>query len=191
MEIRSFLAFVMPKEIKGVLKRVSGEMIKCPLNVRWVKVNHTHLTVIFIGNISTDYLDDLNETVRDICQLFGPFRIALKGVGVFPGKRSPRVLWIGLDGDIERMSHFRNTLQKHLKPFGIREDKRRFRPHLTLGRFQKNAESSALLGELLLKYENITSPACTLKELSLFKSDLKPSGAVYTRLNSWSLAGPD
>ncbi len=189
MEIRSFLAFELPEEIKGIVTRVSSEMKKSPLDVRWVKVNNIHLTVIFIGNISEDHLDGMDTVVRDVCHDHRPFHISLKGAGVFSSRRNPRVLWIGLDGDIERMSFFRNALQKNLRPFGIKEEKRRFNPHLTLGRFRKGAKSGAHLDALLLKYRDLTSPVRPLSELVLFKSDLKTGGAVYTKLNAWPLVG--
>ncbi len=187
MEVRSFLAFELPEEIKGIISRVSGEMKKSPLNARWVKPGNIHLTVIFIGNILTDMLDDMGNHVSDVCSNYGPFKISVNGTGVFSNRQNPRVLWVGLDGEIDRMADFKNILQKRLKPFGIKEEKRRFNPHLTLGRFRKGAKSDAHLDDLLLKYKSLTSKACMLRELVLFKSDLKPSGAVYTKLNSWPL----
>lgn len=189
MEIRSFLAFELPEDIKGIVSRVSGEMKKSPLDVRWVNVDNIHLTVIFIGNISEDRLADMDRGIKDVCHYYGPFDISLSGAGVFSSRRNPRVLWIGLAGDIERMSLFRNSLQESLEPFGIKVEKRRFNPHLTLGRFRKGAKSGVHLDKILLEYRNLNSPGQPISELVLFKSDLKPSGAVYTKLNEWPLAG--
>ncbi len=189
MKVRSFLAFELPLEIKDIISRVSHEMRRSHLDIRWVKVENIHLTVVFIGNISTDHLGDMGAAVKKVCQTYEPFSISLKGAGVFAGRRNPRVLWIGLNGDLERMSYFRDALQEQLKPYGVEEEKRRFNPHLTLGRFRKGAKSSAHLAELLSGYEDLASPMCTLHELILFKSDLRPSGAVYTNLDSWPLVG--
>lgn len=189
MEMRSFLAFELPEPIKDVVSRVSGEMKKTPLDVRWVKVDNIHLTIVFMGSIRADLPDHMGPLIGKICRNFGPFPISLKGVGVFSNRRNPRVLWIGLDGDTERMSRFRDAMQKDLEPFGIKEEKKRFNPHLTLGRFRKGAKTGAPLDAILEKYNDLTSPACLLSELILFKSDLKPGGAVYTRLNTWPLTG--
>jgi len=190
MEIRSFLAFELPEQIKDTVSRVSGEIKKTHLDVRWVKVDNIHLTVVFMGSIQRDLLDHMGPLMGKICRNFGPFHISLKGVGVFSNRRNPRVLWIGLDGDMERMSRFRDALQKDLEPFGIKEEKKRFNPHLTLGRFRKGAKTGAPLDAILEKYEDLTSPTGLLSELILFKSDLKPGGAVYTKLNAWPLIGP-
>ncbi|HEX9910565.1 MAG TPA: 2'-5' RNA ligase family protein, partial [Desulfatiglandales bacterium] len=75
-----------------------------------------------------------------------------------------------------------------LSPFGIKEEERAFRPHLTLGRFKKPGKRQTELEQLLATYRDLASPACTLGELVLFRSDLKPGGAVYTKMLSWPLA---
>ena len=93
-----------------------------------------------------------------------------------------------LDGDMGRLTAFRDTIQKHLAPFGVKEEKRPFKPHLTLGRFRKKPNQPDL-DEALSRWQDLSSQACDLKELILFKSDLMPSGAVHTRLNTWSLTG--
>jgi 2'-5' RNA ligase len=87
------------------------------------------------------------------------------------------------------MTCFRDALQKHLKPFGIKREKRPFRPHLTIGRFRKGARPGTPLDELLSKYQELTSPVCALKGLTFFRSDLKPGGALYSELKTWPLVG--
>lgn len=189
MKIRSFLAFELPLEIKNIVARVSGELRQSTLNPRWVKVDNIHLTVVFMGSIETEDTPAITRVVREVCQTYGPFDISLKGIGCFPNRRSPRVLWLGLDGDLEPMSEFRDALQGHLKGFGIKEEKRKFKPHLTLARFRKPKKMDAKEDQFLSNYEDISSAVCSLKELILFKSDLKPTGAVYTKVESWPLTG--
>ena len=189
MEIRSFLAFELPLDIKRIVARVSGEIRKSTLNVRWAEVDNIHLTVVFMGNIRTEEIKAIEEASKKACLKHAPFDISVKGMGSFPNKRNPRVIWLGLNGDLERMSYFRNALQKALKPFGIKEEKRRFTPHLTLGRFRKSNRAYFQLDEFILRYKDLESPVRSLKELILFQSDLKPGGAVYTKLESWPLSG--
>jgi 2'-5' RNA ligase len=189
MEIRSFLAFELPVDIKKTVKRVTGEIRDSGLDARWVKAENIHLTIVFLGNVKTEEIDSVEEKVRNVCPEYGSFDIALKGVGCFPNLRRPRVLWLGFDGEIERMSHFREDLQRALKAFGIKEEKRPFKPHLTLGRFRSTRKMGSKLEELLSEYAALESPVESLNELNLFKSDLKPGGAVYTKLRSWPLSG--
>ncbi len=191
MEIRSFLAFELPSEIMGVISHASGDMKNTPLNVRWLKPGNIHLTMVFMGNVPRGHLEPIGRATADICRRYGPFSVFLDGTGVFGSRRNPRVLWAGLNGDLERMSRFRDELQKDLAPFGIKQERRRFKPHLTFGKFRKGARTGSDLDELLSRYQDLASPACALNELVLFKSDLKPGGAVYTRLNAWPLSGRD
>lgn len=189
MEIRSFLAFELPSEIKHIISQVWDDLKRSPLNVRWVKKDNIHLTVIFLGQIDQDRLMALGEEAKKVCMAYGPFQVSLKGIGCFPNRRNPRVLWIGLDGHLERMNHFRDALQKSLKTFGIKEEKRTFQPHLTLGRFKKFNKMDSQLDECLLRYKDLSSSVFTLDDLTLFKSDLKPTGSEYTKLQSWPLLG--
>jgi 2'-5' RNA ligase len=189
MEIRSFLAFELPPYIKKNVAQVSGEIQKSGLNVRWIKVDNIHLTVVFMGNMDSEVLKAIGDDMMKVCARYGAFHISLNGMGFFPNRRRPRVIWLGLDGDLERMSHFRDDLQKQVIPFGVKEEKRPFKPHLTLGRFRKSRQTEIQLDEFLMKYGDLKSPVCPLDELILFKSDLKPGGALYTKLASWPLSG--
>jgi 2'-5' RNA ligase len=189
MKIRSFLAFELPPEIKNMVARVSEELRQSTLSARWVKVDNIHLTVVFMGNIETEDIPAIAQGVKEVCEAFGPFDLSLKGVGCFPNRRNPRVLWLGLDGDLEPMSDFRDALQGHLTGFGIKEERRKFKPHLTLGRFRKPKKMDSKEDQLLSKYEDLSSSVCSLKELILFKSELKPTGAVYTKVEAWPLTG--
>lgn len=187
--IRSFLAFELPREIRGVIDTVYDELVNSPLDVRWVRPGNIHLTVIFLGNVNQDQVTPLGEKVHAVCMKYGPFEIRLKGLGIFGTLRNPRVLWAGVEGDVERMGFFRNALQKHMISFGAKEEKRTFRPHLTLGRFRKGARGGDLLQGILSRHKEVNSPLCRLEELTLFKSDLRPEGARYTKLQTWPLVG--
>ena len=189
MEIRSFLAFELPGEIRDVVSLVSGEMRKSPMDVRWVRPERIHLTLVFLGYMKAEDLASLGETVEKVCRRFAPFHMAVKGAGFFGSKRYPRVLWIRLDGDSRQMSYFRDALQEKLIPYGIKTETRPFRPHLTLGRFRKGARPATNLDEFLEKYQDLTSPTGILRELVLFRSDLRPDGAIYTKINGWPLLG--
>jgi 2'-5' RNA ligase len=189
MEIRSFLAFELPADIREIVSDVSRVARSFPLDVRWVKVDNIHLTVVFMGGVPSDQLKGVGDRVREVCLNWAPFDVSINGLGLFGNSRRPRVVWIGLKGNVSRLSGFRDALQSCLIPFGIKQEKRPFRPHLTLGRFRKGVGDQKHLRSLLSRYEDLTSPVCFLNELVLFKSELKPGGAVYTRLDAWPLTG--
>ena len=189
MEIRSFLAFELPLEIKEVVAHAYQCMRKTSLDARWVKPENMHLTVVFMGNVPNERLESIAEAVGEVCREFGPFEIQIDGTGVFSSRRYPRVLWIGLAGDLERMSLFRDGLQMNLAPFGINQEVRRYKPHLTIGRFRKGFRAGPQLDEILANYQDLSSDVSTVDELAMFRSDLKAGGAVYSKLQGWHLSG--
>ena len=189
MDIRSFLAFELPPEMKNTISGVYEKVRTSRLAVRWVRPESIHITVVFMGNVREEDLPRIGNEAGEAGSDFAPFHASLKGMGCFPGCRNPRVIWVGLEGEIERMSSLRDDLQNRLIPFGITPEKRGFKPHLTLGRFKKPSREEGEIGILMDRYQDLTSPVCSLHELVLFKSDLKPGGAVYTKMLSFPLSG--
>ena len=99
------------------------------------------------------------------------------------------MFWVGLEGETVRMGCFRDDLQGRLKPFGLKEDKKVFRPHLTLARFRRAERCDSPLNDIISRYKDFRRPDFTLDELVFFKSELKRDGAVYTRLRTYGLKG--
>jgi len=187
MAIRSFLAFELPPEIKEQVRQVSEQLKRSKMDVRWVKPDNIHLTIVFLGDVREGDISAIAREIEQVCCGFHPFEIYLKGLGLFPDRRRPRVLWAGYDGDIERMSSLRDVLHERLIPFEIRSEKRQFKPHLTLGRFRNPGKGNTQLEETLNLHDGLLSPSCQVSELVLFKSELRPQGPEYTRLEAWPL----
>ena len=187
MGIRSFLAFELPGEIREQIRAISKELTKIILPVRWVKVDNIHLTILFLGSVDEDTIGDIKEKVNVAVKEFSAFKTKLNAVGAFPHWKRPRVIWIGLNGDIGRLSNLRNELQEELKVLGFIPEKRPFRPHLTLGRFKGPIDRDEDMKWILDRYRDINSDLYQLNELILYKSDLKPDGPVYTKMATWPL----
>ena len=187
MAIRSFLAFELPHDVREKVTKISGEVKITGLNARWIKPGNIHLTVIFMGNMDEKDIPDIISAIDNVTCGYKTFDISLGGMGLFPDIRRPRVIWLGLNGDIDRLSSLRDDLQKPLESFGIKQEKRPFKPHLTLGRFRKPVKDRALLKKVIEEYRDIREPEGKLQELVLFKSELNPGGAVYTLIHSWPL----
>ncbi len=189
MGIRSFLAFELPEEIDKIVARTSAEMRRHGLDVRWVRPANIHLTIVFMGDVDPERFNAIEAALDPVCRGHKPFWVALKGTGVFPNKRRPNVVWIGLAGDVEEMSQFRDALQDQLTFFGVQKEARPFKPHLTLGRFRRGSAPGEGLDRALSSFADLESPVCALEGLTLFRSDLKPEGPIYTRLKQWALEG--
>ena len=113
--------------------------------------------------------------------------LGVEGVGVFPSRRKARVVWLGLAGDLAGLEQLQKDVEIAAAAFGFSKEKRPFKPHLTIGRVRSGRKREELLAEL----DSIQPRPLefTAREIILFKSDLKPSGAVYTALKQLPLAG--
>jgi len=188
MSIRAFLAFELPPDIKEQVRQVSEELKRSKMDVRWVKPDNIHLTIVFLGNVREGDISAMAREIEQVSCGFHPFEIYMKGIGIFPDMRRPRVLWAGYAGDIERMAMLRDVLHERLAPFEIKEEKRQFRPHLTIGRFRNPGRRNPMLDNVIKQHEGLSSRAFQVSELVLFKSELRPQGPEYTKLDSWAMS---
>ncbi len=188
MGIRSFLAFELPGDIKSEVARISANGQKSGLDAGWVKPANIHLTMLFLGDMAERDMPAIISSIDNGLKGTPPIEISLSGMGLFPDIKRPRVMWLGLNGDKERLSALRDRLQSPLELFGVEQEKRPFTPHLTLARFRRPVKDGTLLKGLIDKYSDITGPQGRLDELVLFKSELRQGGSVYTRIHAWPLA---
>jgi 2'-5' RNA ligase len=189
MEIRSFLAFDLSAEMRDSVFRLSSELKPLLPRARWVPAENIHLTIVFLGEVPESSIEGIAGVAKNVCDRYGAFDMALRGIGVFSGIRNPRVLWIGLQTDLERISYFRNALQRELRAFGVRQETRPFRPHLTVCRFRKGAGGGEPLAKILREYKEFSTSFSRIETLFLFKSELTPKGSIYTELAQWPLSG--
>lgn len=187
MGIRSFLAFDLSVDIKKKIETISDEIKKSNLPVRWIKPENIHITLVFLGDVKENLIGDIKGKVENAVNKKISYKVWLEGLGVFPHVKRPRVIWVGLGGDIDRLSDLRDNIQSELSSLGFVPERRQFRPHLTIGRFKKETKGIFDVKKILERHYDITSDAYCLKELILFKSDLRPNGAEYTKIYSWLL----
>ena len=179
--IRSFIAFALPDDIKSALGRVQEGLQSSGLKAKWVRLQGIHLTLKFLGNIEFDQIDAVAAKMDRAVRGFGPLLLGAKGVGVFPNVRRPRVIWAGLDGDLEQLGNLQRNLDAALSEIGFAREKRSFKGHLTMGRF-KGRMDSRRVAQALEKFAGFETQTFTAQHLILFKSQLESTGAVYSQL---------
>ena len=168
------------------LHEVQQDLKQLKIRARWVRPENIHLTLKFLGDINPDDLDTVGAAMTDAAIEFSPVTLAVGGVGVFPGIKRPRVIWAGLGGDIRSLFGLQNRLAEKLSDAGFPKDKRSFKAHLTLGRIKK-PPSPAAIRQMIAEHATLSSDEFTCSQVILFKSDLKPSGAVYSKLKQTNL----
>ncbi len=179
--IRSFLAIEMNQAIIENIVNIQTDLKKDITLIKWVRPQNMHLTLIFFGNIGLKDVDRINDTILDSVSSMRPFYIKLKSIGVFPNPSRPRVLWIGVDDGYKDLESLYNNIIGPLKGIGFKPENRDFHPHLTLGRFKSNRMEN-IINNYLEKYKDFEFGEKFVDRIALFKSELRSSGAVYTKL---------
>jgi|SRR5687767_2514126 len=161
--LRAFISLpVAPKVVRAIVKFQEG--IK-GADVRWTPREQIHLTLKFLGNISSAEVERLKVALEGVMQ---PLRLRAEGVGGFPSRRQARVIWVGLTGDIDTLKALHAAVEEVV---GQKEN-RPFRPHLTIGRARKPYR----VGD----WENLQFGEWEVRELQLMQSKLSPKGATHT-----------
>ncbi|MBI4697762.1 MAG: RNA 2',3'-cyclic phosphodiesterase [Nitrospirae bacterium] len=133
--MRSFIAIELPEAVRYALSGIEEELKKSRADVRWVKPENIHLTLKFLGDVEEKNTEKITEILKDICRRFKPFALEIKGMGVFPHPRSPRVLWTGMDIS-DTLENLQKEIEDAMTSLGFEREDRRFTAHLTLGRFR-------------------------------------------------------
>jgi len=183
--IRAFIAIEMSPEIheklEDVITQVKDKLKGLP--VRWVQAKNIHLTLKFLGDVSVSNLQALKESLD--AETLGrlPFEISVGGLGVFPSYHRPRVIWVGIDAPQELFS-LQRRIELEAENLGYAHEEQKFSPHLTLGRLAHHASTyeAHQIGEILESIKVETLGKVLVQRVDLYKSDLQPSGAVYTCL---------
>lgn len=191
-QIRTFIAIELEEAVLDGLAQVQEQLKEDGATrvVRWVRPGGIHLTLKFLGNVPAQRIDGIGQALKRACTGFGPFTLTFGGLGCFPSARRPRVVWVGVQGDTETLARLQEAIEEEVAPLGFPTEKRGFSPHLTLGRVKKASTSEQRqLGELIRRTEVGLVGQMTVRAVNLMRSDLKPSGAVYTPLLSVALEG--
>jgi 2'-5' RNA ligase len=185
--IRAFIPIEIPDEIRSRLGQVTDQLNEnVPTkSVRWVPSQNVHLTLKFLGDVSEANYEVLIHLLETQAKLHTPFDISVGGLGAYPTEKRPRVIWVGIQADQE-LFELQRGIDAETTRLGYGSEDREYSPHLTIGRISRNAsaEDVRLVGSALGKLDLGFLGVSRVSHLHLYKSDLKPGGAVYTRLFS-------
>lgn len=180
-KIRSFIAIDLPASVLEVISKTQERLRKVGLGIRWARPEGIHLTLKFLGDIEKGDVEKIREAMGRAVEGASSFSLRGEGLGVFPDFDRPRVVWVGLSGDVHRLQALQRSLDVQLQELGFPGEKRPFKGHLTLGR-AKGRLNGTQLRRALQRFEDFATEVFMAQALTLFQSDLRPDGAVYTKL---------
>ncbi|HET9943099.1 MAG TPA: RNA 2',3'-cyclic phosphodiesterase [Terriglobia bacterium] len=180
--MRVFIAIDVPNEIRGRLAEMQERLRPASSKARWVAPDSIHITLKFIGEIAEERRQDIDNALTGLT--WKPLGVAVRGIGFFPGNRSPRVLWAGVE--CPTMEGLANEVDTRLVAAGFDSEKRAFRAHLTLARTKESRLETTLV-KTAEPFEATEFGAFQADRFHLYQSTMKPGGSVYTKLKEYPL----
>ena len=189
--IRSFIAIELPEEVKRELSQLSRELGKAKYPfVKWVDTGNIHLTLKFLGNIPPAQVAKITGAMKGAVRGKSPFQLEISRLGAFPGVNQPRVIWVGVGGETDRLLELQQDIDSRLVPLGFVPEKQPFVPHLTIARVRENASTDdrKALGRLLASTGFDSQGRIAVDSVKLMRSQLTPEGPIYSLLSAVALA---
>jgi len=180
MALRCFIAIEIPEEIRRAIVSGTDSLKKSGADVKWVSPENIHITLQFLGETEEGRIPLIKEALGEILLSYSPFYIKIADIGCFPDTRRPRVIWVGTE-ESQPVINLHGDIAKEMGRLGYQEEERNFTPHLTIGRVKSNKNA----GELIRNMDKLKAASFSgfeVKNITLMKSVLKPSGAVYQSL---------
>ena len=188
--LRLFVAIELPGEVREALGRLQHELQRRGLEkLRWVRPEGIHLTLKFLGATPVEKVPAIEEALRDAVEGTGSHELALGKLGTFGGSR-PRVVWVDLTGDLNAIRDLQDRTEMALNPLGFEREARGWSPHVTLARVSPESVRE-VAGVIAPAMSAVRAPSGVIpvREVSLMRSTLRPSGAVYERVAAFPLGG--
>ncbi len=185
-QVRTFIAIELGegehRALGKLQEQLKGE--RAAKYVRWVAPDNIHLTLKFLGGVEGGMIPAVERALVDACSGITPFHLTLGGLGAFPNTRRPNVIWVGIGGDVEKTTRLAEQIDGACQSLGFAREARPFSPHLTLGRVKRDSRPAdqQYVGEMIAKTKVGQLSEFDVTTVTLMKSDLRPTGSVYTQL---------
>ena len=184
--MRCFISITLPEEIKRGMTAIQGRLRASGADVSWTRPEGIHLTLKFLGEVEEKRVPKIAAALDNAVNGIGAFSLSVSGMGTFPDRRRPRVVWIGLKEDGDSLIKLQENVGRELVTIGFPLEKRGFTPHVTLGRIRSNRSIEKLL-DLIGEEKGVELNGFTVTKVHLMESQLRSTGAIYTELYSAAL----
>ncbi len=191
--IRVFIALDISEPARSSLAGVMDRLKEAiPRGARWVDPQGIHLTLKFLGNIDSARTHGILEPLCRIGEESSSFSLSLAGLGVFPNQREPRVLWAGVEGEMEPLASLQEKVEEAMADQGFTRERRGFNPHLTIGRVRDRIATSERqkIGATILSHSLEQTEPWTADTMHLFRTTFTEHGSIHDIIGSAPLLIP-
>ncbi|MFZ5585625.1 MAG: RNA 2',3'-cyclic phosphodiesterase [Thermodesulfobacteriota bacterium] len=191
--MRLFVALELPEPAKAAAAGVMAELKRAGADLKWVDPANLHLTLKFLGETPPERLDEITVALQRALTGAPPLELGLAGAGAFPGLGRPQVVWLGVNGQADRLAALAAAIQTALAGLGFPPEGRAFQAHLTLARARrgrgKPGPPPRSLAQALAGLAGWRGPEFLAERVALMESTLTPAGPIYRPRWVYALGG--
>jgi len=187
--MRLFIAIELPPEIKQGIAKVQENLRKTGADANWTRPEGIHLTLKFLGEVEESRAQEIVLALTGATEGIGKMKLEVAGAGAFQNVKTPRILWLGVTGDIEKLAALQILVENAMVKLGFEREERTFSPHLTLARI-KLPKPRDNWQQKIESIRDVKIGAFVAERISLMKSELKREGAVYMEVGKVDLVKP-
>jgi len=188
-KIRTFIAVEISKNTRKRACDLVNRLQRSEANVRWVVAENMHLTMKFLGDVPNTETPQVCRSVMDAVSNFSSIEIQCVGAGAFPDSKRPRTVWLGVETGKNELTELQQSVEKSLKPLGFKPERRRFHPHLTIGRVRSGGPQQRELAKLIEENASFEAGTSIIREVLILASFLDKTGPTYDVLGRAPLNG--
>lgn len=192
--IRAFIAIELPEGLRIPLQELSSRLQRglAGKSIRWLPIENMHLTLKFLKNLALADIELLSNALQPALADVYPFELELKELGLFPSHQRPQVIRLGIESHPD-LIRLQQHIERETARLGYPAERRPFSPHLTLGRVRRNVPSTEWteISQSIDDEKPSFVGRIRVKEAVLFRSELRSSGALYTKFSTVRLGNPN
>ncbi|MEK7774380.1 MAG: RNA 2',3'-cyclic phosphodiesterase [Candidatus Zixiibacteriota bacterium] len=178
--MRLFIAIPLPKPTEQYLADIIRTLRKPGDGIKWVDPRNIHLTIRFLGDTEGHFVPLISKELSEVARVSMVVICKLGGVGAFPNLNRPRVIWVGLENNVDMLKNTASDLEERMRTIGFAPEDKPFKPHLTLGRVREGAPQISIAVEAISHMK--PAEPVRLDKMILYQSTLTPQGPIYKSL---------
>jgi 2'-5' RNA ligase len=186
--VRIFIAIPVPGEIKEQALQIKTELSRLKPDIKWVEYENYHITLKFLGEVKEGQITEIKTRLSMAAQACPAFSFRTMGIGFFPNKNRPRVMWLGVKGEMNKAQFLGERVDTYLSELGFEPEKKRSF-HLTLGRIRSERNLDETVSTTGSINNGLKSCDLLVKHFFLMESRLSSSGPQYLVLEKYDLEG--
>lgn len=185
--IRTFIAIDVNDEVRRKAGRLMRELGDLSPEYKWVEPENLHMTLKFLGDVPEEDVADVCRHVERACEGVESFPISIEGLGAFPDRDRPRVIWAGVGEGREELCALHEGIERELKKMRFPEERQTYRPHLTLGRKKHRGRYDAAMVDAIVEHESFYAGDFMVQQVVVYASYLDKRGPTYTPMSRVNL----